>query len=78
MTSLHRAFSQNHKDEMMESLKFSKSYYDVGLMTAANHIFGHFSALGIDGTLEQREADVFLKKNFALAVVDGLHRRFCI
>lgn len=61
----------------MESLESNKDQYAVGLTAAAVQISGHFSTVKVTSALEQRRADEFVEKEFALAVVDGCHCRSC-
>lgn len=45
-------------------------------MTVTNPDSGRFGAGKVDDVLEQHKADLFLKKGFALAIVDALQKMF--
>lgn len=45
MTDLLRVVSQKHDDGLMEFLKSNKQQYEVGLMTIASPVSGHFGAV---------------------------------
>lgn len=74
MNSL-RTVSQKQDDELIESLTSNKYQYVFGLMTVGNPVFGGSSAVKVEDVFEHRGMDVFLKKEFVLAIVGGPHRR---
>lgn len=61
----------------MESVQSKKYQYSVGLTTVANFFSARFGAAKVDDMLVQQKGDVFFKKEFALATVDGRSRRSC-
>lgn len=67
---------QKHEGELMEPVESEKYQYGVGLMIFANPVCRRFGAIKVDETLQHRGANVFLKKGYALTIVDGLYRRF--
>lgn len=70
LTSLLRAVPENHGDELMESLKFKKYPYGLGVMTVATSVSGHFDAFEVHDMLEQQKPDLLPEKEFALAIAD--------
>lgn len=63
---------------MMHSLGFNKFQYGVGLMTVSNSVSERFGAVEVDFMFEQQRTDLFLRKEFSVAIVDGCYRWSCI
>lgn len=61
----------------MKLLNFSKYYYGVGPMTVANSVAGHLGTVTVDDMLEQHGADLFLRRELALAIADARRHRYC-
>lgn len=61
----------------MESLISNKYRYEVGLTTVADPVSERFSSVISDDTLKQQGLYFFLRKEFALAVVDGSRLHSC-
>lgn len=73
-----RADFREHENELIEPLESNNYQYGIGLMTFANLVSGHCGAVDVDNMLEQRRTNLFLKKVFTLAIVDGRRSGSCI
>lgn len=78
MTSPLRTVLLKHEDELMGSLKSIANQCAFGLLTVTNPISGRFAIVQVNDMLNQQGMDLFLKREFALAIVGGRHRPFSV
>lgn len=63
---------------MTESLKSSKDQYGSGLVIVADTLSRRFSAAKVDDMLKQQRMNLLVRKEFALAILEGRQRRLSI
>lgn len=68
------AVSQRHEEELRESLESNRYWCSAELSIVASPVSERFGAVEVTELLEQRGTDLFLRKEFGFATVDGFQR----